>query len=277
MAPVMTTPAQERSSGVLGLLTRGRERHREVPPTRSVPTVSDLLGGPVPRIRTEPIVVPPEDVEVVLDPEWLADLHDPSLVISPDYVGPDRRLTDRHPVDRPPGPGHARTHGSGRRLAWIATLALLAVLSIAVTVVPAAPATVPGRLTPAHRLAPTSATRVHRLPRAGRSAAQAARIDAARQRALVRRQAKDAATPGATPMASAAVAARMSARAQAKAQAQAAAAQRRADRQTTKAQAQAAAAQRRADRQATRAAVQATIHAGVHGPDGGPPATPAGS
>ncbi len=44
---------------------------------------------------SQEIVVLPRDIEVVGIPELVADLYDPSLVISPGYVGPDRRRIDR--------------------------------------------------------------------------------------------------------------------------------------------------------------------------------------
>jgi hypothetical protein len=263
MAPAMTMQAQERSSGVLGLLTRGRERHGEVPPAQAAPTVSDLLAAPVLRTRARPVVVPAEDVEVVLAPEWLADLNDPSLVISPNYVGPDRRRTDRRPTDPRSRPGRDRTHGSGLRLVLIVIVALALLLSLAAVVAPSALAAVTGRLAPVHRVAAPTATGVHRVPRAGRSAAQAARIDAAHL------QARAAATQ------------RRADHQAARAQARAAATQRRADHQAARAQRradrQAARAQRRADRQAARAASLAIRHAGVERPGGATPGTPAGS
>ena len=46
-------------------------------------------------MRPHEVVVRRRDVEVVVSPELVADLYDPSLVISPGYVGPDRRRTDR--------------------------------------------------------------------------------------------------------------------------------------------------------------------------------------
>jgi len=46
-------------------------------------------------LRSQEVVVRPHDVEVVIAPELVADLYDPSLVISPGYVGPDRRRFDR--------------------------------------------------------------------------------------------------------------------------------------------------------------------------------------
>ena len=41
------------------------------------------------------VAVRPEEIEVVVLEEWLADLHDPSLVIAPGYIGPDRRRAVR--------------------------------------------------------------------------------------------------------------------------------------------------------------------------------------
>jgi hypothetical protein len=276
MAPVMTMQAQERSSGVLGLLTRGRERHGEVLPAQAVPTVSDLLAAaPVLRTPAQPVVVPAEDVEVVLAPEWLADLHDPSLIISHNYVGPDRRRTDRHPTGPRARPGYARTHGSGLRLVGIAIVALALVLSLAAVVVPSALAAVTGRLTLVRRLAPTTATRVHRVPRAGRSAAQTAWIAAAHLQARAAAAQRRGAHQAARAQARAAADQRRADHQAARAQARAAADQRRADRQATRAQA--AAAQRLAAHQAAWAAVLAIRHAGVQRPGGGTPGTPAGS
>ena len=252
MAPVMTTQAQDRSSGVLGLPTRGRERHGEALPAQAVPTVSDLLAAPVARTRARPVVVPAEDVEVVLAPEWLADLHDPSLIISPNYVGPDRRRADRSPIGPRARPRRDRTHRSGLRLVGIAIVALAAILSLAAMAVPSAPTAVTGRLTFVHRVTPAAATGGHRVPRAGRSAARAAWILAAHERAR------------------AAVAQRRADHRAARAQAKAAAAQRQAEHQAVR-------AQRRADRQAARAAVLAIRHAGLQRPGGGTPGTPAGS
>jgi len=67
--------------------------------------------------------VGPEDVDVVIAPEWLADLHDPTLVISHGYVGPDRRGAPR------PDPLAGEAPGFWRRV-------LLVVLLTAVVVVP---------------------------------------------------------------------------------------------------------------------------------------------
>ncbi len=53
-------------------------------------------------------VLRPEDTEVVITPDLVADLHDPTLVITHDYVGPDRRRSDRSAPPRRDAPGWLR-------------------------------------------------------------------------------------------------------------------------------------------------------------------------
>ena len=231
------------------------------------PTAIDLLAGSAPGRSRRLVTVHLEDVEIVLAPEWLADLHDPTLVISQGYVGPDRRQGDRSPPGyggadgrtRRAGPVRAhrpdRVHHAGPRRAADPDGRRLG------AVVPDRHA-VPGRLHRARRIGPAGSTA---------TPGQVARAGAARQRALARRQlaagtpagggavsaVQAASGPGVTHQqlrASAADQARVAAKrqaAQTRADAQAAAAQRRAA-------VQAAAAQRRALTQATRAQTQAT-------------------
>jgi hypothetical protein len=63
--------------------------------------VADQRPGTALAVRSRESVVRPAEVAPVVTPELLADLHDPSLVISHGYVGPDRRRVDR---SAPPAP-----------------------------------------------------------------------------------------------------------------------------------------------------------------------------
>jgi len=114
-----------------------------------------------------------EDVEIVLVPEWLADLHDPTLVISHGYVGPDRRQGDRSL----PGYGGAdfRTLRTGRFVPIALIVCITLVLAVPLTLMAArsVPSSSTGMSTPAastghHRSAGTTAT-----------SRQGARVDAA--------------------------------------------------------------------------------------------------
>ena len=273
---VMTGPDHDRASGVQALLTRGQGHLVEAPVGAEFPTAIDLLAGAAPGRSRRHLTVHLEDVEIVFGPEWLADLHDPTLVISHGYVGPDRRRGDRSL----PGYGGAGVHT--RRIGRFVSIARI----VCITLVLAVPLTLmaarsvlsssTGTLTPAastghHRSAGTTAT-----------PGQVARVDAAHQRALARRQLA-AGTRGGNgavsvdrtgvastvtqqhqARASAAVQARVAAQQQAaqmRAATQAAAAQRRAAVKAAAAQrraaVKAAAAQRRADAQAVRAQTQA--------------------
>ena len=110
MFRVMTGQEFDPTPGVQGLRTHGQEGHRRTVSPIGGTTVLDLLAVPVETVPCGavdrlPMVVPSADVEVVLDPSWLVDLHDPTLVISPGYVGPDRRRADRTWDGPPPTPG----------------------------------------------------------------------------------------------------------------------------------------------------------------------------
>ncbi len=261
---VMTGQDHDRASGVQALLTRGQGHLVEAPVGAEFPTAIDLLAGAAPGRSRRLVTVHLEDVEIVLAPEWLADLHDPTLVISQGYVGPDRRQGDR----TPPGYGGAdgRTRRAGRfvRIARIVCITL--VLAVPLTLMAAG--SVPS--SPTGTPSPAASTGHHRSAGSTATPGQVAQVGAARQRALARRQlaagtpagggavsaVQAASGPGVTHQqlrASAADQARVAAKrqaAQTRADAQAAAAQRRAA-------VQAAAAQRRALTQATRAQTQA--------------------
>ena len=273
MGSAMTGPGRDQLSGAQELLARGPEDHREVGHTVDPLTTADLLSGTTSDAPGRSIVVHPADIEVVLAPEWLADLHDPTLVISHGYVGPDRRRSDRG------APGYVdptRRTPLARLLRRIGQIVCMT-LVVAVPLTLIASRSVP----PAVSVAPTpgTATSPNEAGKVGRhgshvftaSAQQVARADAAYQRALARHQgdlATGAPVSGAGAGAGAAAAgpvgvvagasqqsAQDSAAAQARATAQQQAAQARAE-------AQATAAQRRAQAQAARAAAQAAKGAG---------------
>ncbi len=74
------------------------------------------------------VAVDHREMEIVLDPQWLADLHDPHLIISRGYVGPDRRRSDRSWVDLPAR--RSRTVSLALRCAQVVALALVAVVPL---------------------------------------------------------------------------------------------------------------------------------------------------
>ena len=202
MSRVMTGQVFDPTSGVEELATHGHEGHRgAVAPTGGT-SVLDLLDlVPVPVGTTPdalvdrlPLVVPSADVEVVLDPQWLVDLHDPTLVISPGYVGPDRRGVDR--------PDREQAHGTDwwtrlfRRAVQVVVTTVAVVVPLVLIATPAAPPTTRSTPPVAAKVVPAPTTvRGHRPPRA---ATRAARNAAARQRALARATARAA---GAGPVA----------------------------------------------------------------------------
>jgi hypothetical protein len=213
--------------------------------------------------------------EVVITPDLVADLHDPTLVITHGYVGPERRLvgprhTDHRHVH---GPAPSR-HLSSLVRRMVSVVALTAAVVIPLTMIaarsvpPAAsgqsPTPVTGQATPK----PTGGAPRHATKVFGATAQQIARAEAAYQRALARVGGSGAVSPpaptagmsgaggasagtgtAATPPSVGAVsaetpaeqrAAAAAATATARAQAQAAAAERRTARAAARAQAQAA-------------------------------------
>ena len=281
----MTGQGHDRLSGVQGLLTRGQEDHREVAPAADLPTALDLLAGTPPVSAGRHVTVRPADVEIVIAPDWLADLHDPTLIITRGYVGPERRRTDRG------APGYAPTTRT-LRSSWLRRIAQIVCMTMAVAVPltliaarsvppatdgasPSASAGVPKATGPSAR---------HGAHTFTASPRQVARADAAYQRALARQQSTMSTAsggsgvpgvPGVQTVGATSVmgpkAAQVAAASQARATAQQQATQARAE-------AQAAAAVRRAEAQAARAEAQAAKGSGNgHHPGSGTSATPPGS
>jgi len=131
-------------------------------------------------VARRPLVVP----ELVLDPEWLADLDDPTLIISPGYVGPDRRgsARDEDGTVR----GRRRRVGFVRRGTQVALMTALAVVSLALIASRSAPpaAHAPSAPNAAVAAAPTGRTGAGHASRS--ASRQMARAEAAAQRSLGR-------------------------------------------------------------------------------------------
>jgi len=260
----MTGQRYDVTSGVR-LLTRGQARRRRTTSPMGGTTVLDLLAVPVeavpdgPGVRP-PVVGPPTDVEV-LDPSWLLDLHDPTLVITDSYVGPDRRRRERTSVQGGGTPG--RWNVLLRRAAQVIVATTVAVVPLVLIATPAVP--------PATGGIPPTATKaghVHRTAHAyGASRLRAVRAEATRLRAPGSAGARTAApapsatasAPAPAPAPTASGSARSAARAagharrvRARAAAQAQAARHRAHRAAARAAAQAQAARHRAHRAAAR-------------------------
>ena len=238
------------------------------------------------------IAVRPRDVEVVAAPELVADLHDPSLVISPGYVGPDRRRTDRQRSDRrrsdqwvPPNNGVPQWLRRVMQVVLLTTLVVVPLTMIASrSVPPAASGSSSTQVqSPGKAGATTSATGApHVITASGK---QIARAEAAYRRALARVEASGAAVapttsvsgadPGAAPTSERTpviLPATSVTSAQQAVTASTAAAQQHAASQAQAAQKRAtdhaAAAERRAERADTRAETQAQRTAAHAGADG---------
>jgi hypothetical protein len=252
MTRVMTGQGTDPSSGVQALLTRGQEGRRRPASPIGGTTVVDLLAVPDEAVRRDPVdrrpvVVRPDDVEVVLDPSWLADLHDPTLVISHSYVGPDRRVgrTNEAPGTRP-----ARWFRLLRRVVQVAVLTAAVVVPLVLIASPGVPPAARSTPPAATKAAPAAtAARGHRASRVPRgTGAKPARIvrnGAAHQPALARARtaavtvapAVTAVSPRATASARSAARVRTLARiVQVRAAARAAAARHRADRAAARTQ-----------------------------------------
>jgi len=198
MSRVMTGQVFDPTSGVQEPSTHGLEGHRGTVPPMGGTTVLDLLAvpgatAPVELVDRLPLVVPSVDVEVVLDPRWLLDLHDPTLVISHGYVGPDRRSLDR--TGNGPPTGADRWSRLLRRAVQVVVTTVAVVVPLVLIASPAAP--------PATRAAPPAVAKAVPAPTTGRghrtahgaaaTSARTARIAAAHQRALARATARAAA------------------------------------------------------------------------------------
>lgn len=196
------------SSGVLGLLTRGQEDRRTAASAADGPTAVDLLSRPlhpagvinlgrvaprvgaprpVPELPCDPpptVVVPSGDVDIVLDPQWLADLDDPTLVISAGYVGPDRRRASRDESEHPSG-----GHPGGRLVRRGVLVVLMTALAVVSLVLMASQSSPPAPHAPTRATAVTGApgTGGQRSGRPSRSATRrAARAGAVDRRSMAR-------------------------------------------------------------------------------------------
>ncbi|MGA2837921.1 MAG: hypothetical protein ABSF84_15110 [Acidimicrobiales bacterium] len=134
------------------------------------------------------MVVRPEDVDIVVTPESVADLYDPSLVISPGYIGPDRRRHDRSTAVSPGSPLWLR------RVMLVVFLTAVVVAPLTIissrSVPPAA--TAPTTLQPAASSGAGSEGASPRSHVFTASRQEVARAEAAYQRALARAEASGA-------------------------------------------------------------------------------------
>ena len=242
-----------------GLLTRGPAYRGEPHAPSDPPSAIDLFHGTTMTPDRRQVAVSPDDIEIVVAPEWLTDLHDPTLVITPGYVGAERRRIDRGT------PGSAPPTGRARRNRWAKQIAKL----VCMTLVVAVPLTlVAGRSVSASTGTPPAATKTpskssggpghHRARRSTASSHRAARAEAASRRAIGRQQSSvnPVGSPSATRAPHIARSTDGSAVAQQQA-AQAAAALSHQQEAQVRALNQAAATQRRTQVRAARAAAQA--------------------
>lgn len=244
MFPVMNGQAATRAPGVQELLApAGRTDHREHLPGAA-------QGARAPVAIADGTGMRPADFRVVITPDLLADLYDPTLVISHGYVGPERRHADRSARAR-------ETHSWFRKPLSVALLTAAVVIPLTMIAArsfppvtsgrPTAPAT--GQPAPGSTAGPT--TRRTQVP--GASSRQIARTEAASQRALARAGAAAAARSAALSAAP-----QHTAASAAGAAAGAVAVQARADAWVATATSRQARAEARAAAQATRAKAQAT-------------------
>jgi hypothetical protein len=168
---------------------RGPQNHRAVGSLVEPAGVPELVLAASPHPSGRVIVVRPEDT-VIIVPEWLADLDDPTLVISSGYIGPDRRRSDRSVAgSTDPTPRTSRFRLL-KRIGQVACMTL--VVAVPLTLISSR--SVP----PATSGSPPAATASN--PKAGGHAGrqakhvftasphQLARAEAAYQRALARQQ-----------------------------------------------------------------------------------------
>ena len=283
MPQLMFGQGHDRSPGVQELLyPEGVVDRGDRIPSED-PCGSDLVVLP------REIAVRPRDVEVVVTSGLLADLYDPTLVISHGYVGPDRRRSDRSAPVRRGLPGWL--HRVGQVVLLTAVVVIPLTMIAARSVPPAANGTSPAPATGQAAPKLTAASRhgaLHHAPHVFTATSQQiARAEAAYQKALARAGAAGAPSGPAAPTDTAAAQASQAAASVAAVQhqaaqqaAQQAAAGQRAATQAATAQARAdslaAEAQRRAARAAAQAQAQAARSAG-HGGAGTPGAPGAGT
>jgi hypothetical protein len=193
---------------------RGEGQELDGPAGVTPVSAHSLLAGTIDRPTVWPVVHVP--------PEMVADLHEPRLIISPDYVGRDRRhgIVHRQPL----APPRRSTH----RLAQAVIVALVttaAVVPLTLMVAHQAPtATGPGRATRA-QVHPATTARTPRVRPARASIASSAGT-AARQGRSTDRAAAQSARAAAAADQRAARTARASNRAEQRSAAQAARATR---------------------------------------------------
>ena len=152
MASLMTVQGQVRRSGLQGLHAWRPGWHGERSSATGLSSATDLILGFDAVAAGRSPAVRPEYVEVVVAPEWLTDLHDPTLVISPAYVGPDRRR-----VDRSAPPNRSWGFRSARRIVRVVYMTALVVVPLTMTVNRSVPPAAVGTPPPAAREATTVA------------------------------------------------------------------------------------------------------------------------
>ena len=188
----MTGQGNRRSSGVPAVGNRGQARRGQPHAPSEPPSAVDLFHGTtMVRVR-RPVSVRPEDIEIVVAPEWLADLHDPRLVISPGYVGTERRQVDRVTSGYTAPAGRVRRARWQRQIAKIVGMTL--VIAIPLTVVAGRSGSAStGNPPPANRTtAKTAAAPGHHASRlASASSRRAAKAQAASRRAAAHQRAAD--------------------------------------------------------------------------------------
>ena len=178
----MVGNSQQSSLGVEELLAGAAGATQTVPgPSRQQP------GSGIAVLRRD-VIVRPEDVEIVLPSSLVADLYDPSLVISQGYVGPDRRRFDRASPTVPSGP--PAWLRQVRSVALLTAMVVLPLTAISARSVP--PASVGSAPSQSAQPAPTAKAQARADRQAQRAitanAAQMARAEAAYQRGLARAQ-----------------------------------------------------------------------------------------
>ena len=183
----MNGQGQDRSPGVKELLAAGGGTHHG--------TSSPAVGPARSAIDVLPreVVVHPTDVEIIVGADLLADLHDPSLIISQGYVGPDRRRFDR---SIPPPTGMPMWLRRTMLVVFLTTVVVVPLTMISVRSVPPA-ASSPGASQPQTPTTPKAKSGPHRhLPHViTASSQQIARAEAAYQKALARAGYSNASVP----------------------------------------------------------------------------------
>ena len=126
----------------------------------------------------------PKDIEIIVGADLLADLHDPSLIISQGYVGPDRRRFDR---SIPPPTGMPMWLRRTMLVVFLTTVVVVPLTMISVRSVPPA-ASSPGASQPQTPTTPKVKAGSHLHPPhvITASSQQIARAEAAYQKALAR-------------------------------------------------------------------------------------------